>query len=117
MLLLNRDCFEIKKSKFLAYYYKIDSVQEIKSILDTLRKDHKKAKHVAFAYRLGNTAGKSDDKEPSGSAGLPLYRILEMNNLDNSLLVVVRYFGGVKLGVGPLSRAYKEAGNKAINNK
>ncbi len=83
-------------------------------ILENLRKEHKKARHIVYAYRFGNTAGKSDDKEPSGTAGLPLYNLLEKNNLDNSLLAVVRYFGGTKLGAGPLARAYNKAGSLAI---
>ena len=105
---------EEKKSKFIAYYYQLDDIEEVKLILENLRKEHKKARHIVYAYRFGNTAGKSDDKEPSGTAGLPLYNLLEKNNLDNSLLAVVRYFGGTKLGAGPLARAYNKAGSLAI---
>ena len=105
---------EEKKSKFIAYYYQLDDIQDVKVILENLRKEHKKARHIVYAYRFGNTAGKSDDKEPSGTAGLPLYNLLEKNNLDNSLLAVVRYFGGTKLGAGPLARAYNKAGSLAI---
>lgn len=117
MKLINTSNIEIKKSKFLGFYYAIDNQDEVKEILDNLRKEHKKAKHIAYAYVYFQTAGKSDDKEPSGTAGLPLYNLLIMNNLKNSLIVVVRYFGGTKLGVGPLTRAYKEAGILAIKNK
>ena len=98
----------------MAYYYEVTDLSEIKTILENLRKEHKKARHVVYAYKIQNTAGKSDDKEPSGTAGTPLYNILERNNLNNRLLVVVRYFGGVKLGAGPLTRAYNSAGNAAI---
>lgn len=105
---------EEKKSKFIAYYYQLDDIQDVKLILENLRKEHKKARHIVYAYRFSNTAGKSDDKEPSGTAGLPLYNILERNDLDNSLLAVVRYFGGTKLGAGPLARAYNKAGSLAI---
>lgn len=112
--LLNTSEIEIKKSKFLGFFYEIDNIEEIKNILSDIRKEHKKARHIVYAYKFNNTAGKSDDKEPSGTAGLPLYNLLEMHNLNNILLIVVRYFGGTKLGVGPLMRAYKEAGNKTI---
>lgn len=114
MNLINTAQLEIKKSKFISYYYHITTPDDIKKILNDLHIEHKKARHIAYAYRLGNTAGKSDDKEPSGSAGLPLYNILEKNNLNDTLLVVVRYFGGTKLGFGPLARAYSNAGLQAL---
>lgn len=114
MNLINSGQIEIKKSKFISYYYEITSPDEVKIILDNLKKEHKKARHIAYAYKVLNTAGKSDDKEPSGSAGMPLYNLLEKNNLNNTLLVVVRYFGGTKLGFGPLTRAYSNAGIEAL---
>ena len=114
MKLLNNYEIIVKKSRFIAYYYEITDITEVKKILINLKKEHKKAKHIVYAYKFGNTAGKSDDKEPSGTAGLPLYNILERNDLDNSLLAVVRYFGGTKLGAGPLARAYNKAGSLAI---
>lgn len=115
MKLLNTNTIEIKKSKFVAYLYDIDEISEIKEILENIKYEHKKAKHIVYAYKFGSTAGKSDDKEPSGTAGTPLYNLLEMNNLNNKLLIVVRYFGGVKLGAGPLLRAYKNAGVSVLN--
>lgn len=115
MKLLNTNTIEIKKSKFVAYLYDIDEISEIKEILENIKYEHKKAKHVVYAYKFGSTAGKSDDKEPSGTAGTPLYNLLEMNNINNRLLIVVRYFGGVKLGAGPLLRAYKNAGVSVLN--
>lgn len=114
MELINTATIEIKKSKFISYYYDISEIDEIKNILNDIKDKNKKARHIVYAYKFKNTAGKSDDKEPSGTAGLPLYNLLEMNNLNNKLIVVVRYFGGIKLGAGPLMRAYKEAGIKAI---
>lgn len=114
MNLINSGQIEIKKSKFISYYYEIISPDEVKIILDNLKKEHKKARHIAYAYKVLNTAGKSDDKEPSGSAGMPLYNLLEKNNLNNTLLVVVRYFGGTKLGFGPLTRAYSNAAIEAL---
>lgn len=115
MKLIKTNKEEIKKSKFIAYYYELDDTNDIKIIIDELRKEHKKAKHIVYAYKFGNTAGKTDDKEPSGTAGLPLYNLLEANNLNNKMIVVVRYFGGIKLGAGPLMRAYKNVGVSVIN--
>lgn len=115
MKLIKTNKEEIKKSKFIAYYYELDDTNDIKIIIDELRKEHKKAKHIVYAYKFDNTAGKTDDKEPSGTAGLPLYNLLEANNLNNKMIVVVRYFGGIKLGAGPLMRAYKNAGASVIN--
>ncbi len=114
MILINSAKTEIKKSKFISYYYHLDNQLEVKEIINNLKKEHKNAKHIAYAYVFNNTAGKSDDKEPSGSAGLPLYNLLQLNNLSNDLLVVIRYYGGIKLGIGPLTRAYKEAGIMAL---
>ena len=115
MKLIKTNKEEIKKSKFITYYYELDDTNDIKIIIDELRKEHKKAKHIVYAYKFDNTAGKTDDKEPSGTAGLPLYNLLEANNLNNKMIVVVRYFGGIKLGAGPLMRAYKNAGVSVIN--
>lgn len=116
MNLIKSNTLEIKKSKFIAYYYKLDDQKEVINILKELRKEHKKAKHIVYAYRFGNTAGKGDDKEPNNTAGLPLYNLLEMQNLNNSLIVVVRYFGGIKLGAGLLMRTYKNVGANVIKN-
>ena len=114
MKLLNTYTYEIKKSKFIAYYYEISSPEEAKKILESLKKEHKKARHIPYAYKVNNTASKSDDKEPTNTAGLPLYNLLEKKNLDNVLIAVVRYFGGTKLGAGNLLRSYLESAIKAI---
>ena len=106
MKLLNTYTLEIKKSKFIAYFYQISSKEEVKEIYETLKKEHKKACHIPYAYLLPNTAGKTDDKEPSGTSGMPIYQVLERNHLTNHAIFVVRYFGGTKLGAGPLMRAY-----------
>ena len=115
MKLLKTNQTEIKKSKFIAYFYELENINEVKEITEVLRKEHKKAKHIVYAYKFGSTAGKNDDKEPSGTAGLPLYNLLETKNLNNKMIVVVRYFGGIKLGAGPLMRAYKNAGVSVIS--
>ena len=114
MKLLNNYEIVVKKSRFIAYYYEIVDIGEIKEILNSLKSEHKKAKHIVYAYKFGNTAGKSDDKEPKGTAGLPLYNILEQKQLTNKLIVVVSYVGGTLLGAGPLQRAYREAALGAI---
>ena len=106
----------VKKSRFISYYYEIDDFDEIKEILNDLKSEHKKAKHIVYAYKFGNTAGKSDDKEPKGTAGLPLYNLLDAKNLNNRLIVVVRYFGGTLLGAGLLQRTYRASALEAIKN-
>ena len=106
----------VKKSRFISYYYEINDFDEIKEILNDLKSEHKKAKHIVYAYKFGNTAGKSDDKEPKGTAGLPLYNLLEAKNLNNRLIVVVRYFGGTLLGAGLLQRTYRASALEAIKN-
>ena len=117
MKLINEYMLEIKKSKFIGLYYEVKSKEEVEEILEDLKQEHKKARHMPYAYKIGPLAKKTDDKEPTNTAGLPIYNLLEMHNLDNSLIVVVRYFGGIKLGAGPLSRSYKEAALGAIKNK
>ena len=106
-----------KKSKFIGLLYQVDSVSEVDNIISSLASEHKKAKHICYAYKIGVLAKKSDDKEPSGSAGLPIMNVIERNNLDNTLIVVVRYFGGTLLGVGPLTRCYAKASNLLVNHE
>lgn len=114
MEILNRSELVIKKSKFIGILYKIDSLDEVETILDGLRAEHKKARHMPYAYKVGAHAKKTDDKEPSGTAGTPIFNVIERNNLDSVLIVVIRYFGGVKLGSGPLLRAYSSAANELV---
>ena len=114
MNLLNCYEMEIKKSKFIAYYYEVTSKEDVTLIWENLKKEHKKARHIPYAYILKNTAGKSDDKEPSGTSAAPIYNVLERNNLVNKAIFVVRYFGGPKLGAGGLIRAYGNAAKEVI---
>ena len=111
MNLIKESLYEIKKSKFYAYNYSVDNIDEINNILDTLRKEHKKARHIVYAYKIDGVEKKFDDGEPSGTAGMPLYNIINKKNLNHTLIVVVRYFGGIKLGAGGLLRAYNQAGS------
>jgi len=117
MKLLNTMTLEVKKSKFIAYYYEIEDVLEIKDILSNLKREHKRAKHFPYAYKIDNIVKKSDDKEPSNTAGTPILNIIEKNSLNNCLIVVVRYFGGIKLGTGGLYRAYMDSAKEVIKNQ
>ncbi len=116
-MLINTYTLEVKKSKFIAYYYEVKDIEEINFILNNLKIEHKKAKHFPYAYKIDNLVKKSDDKEPNNTAGLPLYNLIIFNNLNNTLLVVVRYFGGTKLGAGLLLRTYKNTAMNAINKQ
>lgn len=117
MKLLNQVTIEKKKSKFVGYFYEIHSKEEVTMIWDALKKEHKKAKHIPYAYYFENTAGKSDDKEPSNTAGTPLFYLLEHSSFRNHAIFVVRYFGGVKLGAGGLIRAYSETAKEVCHLK
>ena len=99
----------IKNSRFICLLYNIDNAGSINLVLAKIRKDNKDATHVCYAYRLENTQKYSDDGEPSGTAGAPIMDVLEKNNITNVLAVVVRYFGGIKLGAGGLIRAYRQS--------
>lgn len=114
MKLINKFTYEIKKSKFIAYYYEIENILDAKKILEDLKKEHKKARHIPYAYKCSNTASKSDDKEPTNTAGTPIFNMIDINNLDNVLIAVVRYFGGTKLGAGGLTRAYLNAAKEVL---
>ena len=113
---LSEGCYKEKGSKFLAYAMPIGSKEEVKEIVNRYKKEHHKAKHVCFAYRIGNDIRANDNGEPSGTAGRPILRQIDAANLDNALVVVVRYFGGTLLGTGGLINAYKTASQDAIQN-
>lgn len=116
MQLLKKVEIEVKKSKFIGLCYEINSPEEAKQIIEALKEEHKKARHIPYAYKVNNTAKKTDDKEPSNTAGLPIYNILERKNLNNHLIAVIRYFGGTKLGAGTLSRTYSNTANEATKD-
>ena len=113
-MLINTYTLEIKKSKFIAYYYQVNNKLEVDNILKELKMEHKKARHMPYAYKIDNIVKKSDDKEPSNTAGTPIYNIIVQNNLDHVLIVVIRYFGGIKLGVGLLTRSYLNSAKEVI---
>lgn len=116
MKLINECEIILKKSRFIGLYYEVNDVSEVKDILENLKKEHKKARHIPYAYKIGPQAKKSDDKEPGGTAGNPIFNIIERKNLDNCLIVVIRYFGGIKLGAGGLLRAYSNTANKVCED-
>ncbi len=104
--------FTEKRSKFLAFAYPIGSAEEVKPIVDDFRKRYYDARHVCWAYVLGAESEifrANDDGEPSGTAGKPILGQIRSHNLTNILVLVVRYFGGVKLGTSGLIVAYKAA--------
>ena len=106
-------------SKFLAFAYPVETEEEAKNLLAAVRKEYFDARHHCFAWRLGLTGEPyrlSDDGEPSSTAGRPIHGQLLSTGLSDILVVVVRYFGGVKLGVPGLIRAYKTATQDAIAN-
>ncbi|HOA46352.1 MAG: YigZ family protein [Bacteroidota bacterium] len=109
--------YKEKGSKFLSFAYPVTSIDEIKALIEQKRKEHHNARHVCFAYMLGAdraTFRTNDDGEPSGTAGRPILGQINSNQLTDILIIVVRYFGGILLGTGGLTQAYKSAAAEAI---
>jgi uncharacterized YigZ family protein len=109
--------FRDRGSKFLAYSYPVNSVADVKERLQALKKEHPKAAHHCYAYRIGTDGTQyraNDDGEPSGSAGKPILGQIDSMGLINVLVVVIRYFGGTLLGVPGLINAYKTATTQAL---
>ena len=111
--------FEEKRSEFTAYLYPITGKSDVKPLVEALRKQYPDARHHCWAYVVGNPeqateAGFNDDGEPSGTAGKPMLNVLMMRKVGNVCAVVVRYFGGIKLGAGGLTRAYGAAVSQAL---
>jgi len=111
--------YKEKNSKFFGYAFPVSNEEEIKEHLDRLRKEHFSARHWCYAYQIGTEKIQyraNDDGEPNNSAGMPIYGQIQSFEVTNVLVVVVRYFGGVKLGVGGLISAYKTAAQMALEN-
>ena len=104
----------IKGSKFINYLIRIEN-SDINKFLEKIKHIHPKATHYCFAYIYNDIKRSSDDKEPTGTAGLPMLNVLEKNDLNNVLAITVRYFGGIKLGAGGLIRAYTESITENLN--
>ena len=105
----------INKSKFITKLIKINDKKEIREIIDDLKKQDKDATHICYAYIINGKMKAIDDGEPSGTAGVPILNVLKQNDLDYILGVVIRYFGGIKLGSGGLIRAYSNSITEALN--
>ncbi len=102
----------INKSRFIAYKFELKNLEQVKQILEGLKHEHKKATHICYAYvfNIDTVSEKAcDDGEPNGTAGYPILNVIKKKNLTNTMVAVVRYFGGIKLGAGGLTRAYTKA--------
>ena len=111
--------FKEKNSKFFGYAFPVMNEDEVKENLELLKKQHNSARHFCYAYQFGTeiiTYRVNDDGEPNNSAGMPIYGQIQSFDVTNVLVVVIRYFGGVKLGVGGLISAYKIAAQMSFEN-
>jgi len=111
--------YKEKGSKFIALAYPVESVEQCKDILAELKKEHYNARHHCYAYRINHEneqVRSNDDGEPSGTAGKPILNQIYSFDLFNIMVVVIRYFGGTKLGVSGLINAYKTAAREALSN-
>lgn len=106
----------INKSRFICLLYNVNSIDEINLILKNVKDEYKGATHYCYSYILDELKRFSDDNEPSGTAGMPILNVLENNNLNHILCIVVRYFGGIKLGAGGLVRAYTKSVTSCLEN-
>lgn len=115
----NEVLFKDKNSKFFAYAYPVLNEDVVKNHIEELKKQHHSARHWCYAYQIGTDENNlqfraNDDGEPNNSAGMPIYGQIQSFEVTNVLIVVVRYFGGVKLGVGGLIHAYKTSAQMAL---
>ena len=104
----------IEKSKFITSLFYIENEQDITKYMNLVKEKYKNATHYCYAYIIGNIKRFSDDKEPSNTAGMPILNCLEKNNLNHILCIVTRYFSGIKLGCGGLTRAYSNSCTEAL---
>ena len=111
---------EIKKSEFIAYAYPVTSREQAMFHVEQLRGQYADARHWCWAYIIGDpnnttSAGFDDDGEPNGTAGRPILNVLQHKSIGNIIIIVVRYFGGIKLGAGGLTRAYAGSAQAAVD--
>lgn len=104
----------IKNSRFITLLYKVNNEDNINIILSNIKEEYPDANHYCYAYKINNKQKSSDDGEPSGTAGIPILKVIEANNLTNILVIVIRYFGGIKLGANGLIRAYSKGVANAL---
>ena len=105
----------INKSKFITFLFKINNKKDIDILINQVKEEYRDATHYCYAYIIDGYMKCSDDGEPSKTAGAPLLNVLEKNKLEHILVIVVRYFGGIKLGVGGLVRAYTKSITECLN--
>ena len=103
-----------KKSRFLVFAKNVETSQEAEDFYRSIKKEHKTARHTVCAYKLRTLSHFTDDGEPSGTAGKPILDVIEKQRLVNIIVVVVRYFGGIKLGAGPLLRVYSNSASLVL---
>lgn len=106
--------YEINKSRFITLIYKINNEDDVKKYLNDVKNKYKDATHYCYGYIIDSNYRFSDDGEPGGTAGAPIFNVINENNLNNVLCIVVRYFGGIKLGAGGLVRAYSNCVSKTL---
>ena len=109
----NNDKYEYieKNSKFISLIFRVYNKEEVNNYMEMVKRDYISASHYCYGYVIDNDIKASDDGEPNGTAGGPILRQIQNNNLNYTLIIVVRYFGGIKLGAGGLLRAYNQAGS------
>lgn len=114
----DNDKFEmvIKNSKFISLIFRVYSKDDVNNILNSVKDEYQDATHYCYGYVIDSDIRANDDNEPSGTAGYPILNQITSNNLNYTLIVVIRYFGGIKLGAGPLTRAYAKIARNVINS-
>lgn len=114
----NNDKYEliIKNSKFISLIFRVYNKYEVNDILDSIKKEYPNATHYCYGYVIDSDVRANDDNEPSGTAGYPILNQITSNDLNYTLIVVVRYFGGIKLGAGPLTRTYAKVAREVIRD-
>lgn len=105
---------DVEKSKFITYFFPVSSKDDFLIELNKIKKEHNKARHHCYAYKINGEIKYSDDGEPQGSAGKPILSVIESKNLNNCAIIVVRYFGGVLLGSGRLLRTYSLSASSIV---
>ena len=106
--------YVIEKSRFIAILSPMSDPSQLKDHIKRLKSEYPKATHYCYAYMINGIAHSSDDGEPSGTAGVPILKVLQASGVDNAILVVIRYFGGIKLGAGGVLRAYSNSSSLVI---
>lgn len=106
----------INKSRFITVIYPVNNIDEINTYLNNIKEEYKGATHYCYAYILNNISRCSDDGEPSKTAGYPMLNVITNQNINNILVIVIRYFGGIKLGAGGLVRAYSNSVSECLKN-